>query len=294
MPKWRVLVNPAAGSRPIKLRGLRDSLSAADVDCFVEVGESIEEMEALIIGHADGLADGMALVGGDGTFNLAVNTLLTKTELDQPLLGIIPAGTGSDLIRTFGLPQDPIASVRHLVSGNEYTIDIAYVEGQWGKRYFANVAQIGAGAAAAESAPSFPRSLGKARYPLAFAGRLPRFPKANVVIETEKRRYESEALAVIMANAQFFAGGWNVAPRATLIDGVLDIQVINAAKAQAPVLVPKIIRGTHLKDRSVRRFQAARFSVEASEPWPLEADGDFVGNAPLSGEVVPAAVRLAI
>ena len=42
-----------------------------------------------------------------------------------------------------------------------------------------------------------------------------------MTIVTEKRTYESQALAVIMANAQFFAGGWNVAPRATLVDGVL-------------------------------------------------------------------------
>ena len=42
-------------------------------------------------------------------------------------------------------------------------------------------------------------------------------------VETERRTYESTALAVILANAQFFAGGWNVAPKATLVDGVLDI-----------------------------------------------------------------------
>ena len=294
MPRWRVLVNPAAGSRPVGLERLRESLSAERVDCQLEVGESIEHMKALIAAHGEGTADGLALVGGDGTFNLAINTLLGEQVHDKPLLAIIPAGTGSDLIRTFGLPQDMRSSVKHLATDDEYTIDLAYVEGHWGRRYFANVAQIGVGAAAAETASKLSRRLGKSRYPIAFAGRLPRFSKSHVVIETEKRRYESEALAVIMANAQFFAGGWNVAPRATLIDGVLDIQVFDASKTQAPVLVPKIIRGTHLRDRSVRRFQAARFSIESTETWPLEADGDFVGNAPVSGEVVPAAVRLAI
>jgi diacylglycerol kinase family enzyme len=117
---------------------------------------------------------------------------------------------------------------------------------------------------------------------------------ANVTITTERRTYESEALAVIMANAQFFAGGWNVAPRATLVDGILDIQIINASKTQAPVIVPKVIKGTHLGDPSVRRFTAAEFKIETDPTWPLEADGDLVGNTTVSGRVVPAAIHLKI
>ena len=294
MPKWKVLVNPAAGARPVAMNSLREALAAGNVDCTVELADGRAEMEALLIAHADGDEDGVAVVGGDGTFNFAINTLLTKTSIPTPLLALVPAGTGSDLIRTFGLPQDIASNVKHLATGNEYLIDVACLDGHWGRRYFANVAQVGAGAAAAQSAPKLNRRLGKARYPAAFAARLPRFPKCNVSVETERRTYESEALAVVMANAQFFAGGWNVAPRATLIDGVLDIQIFNAHKRQAPILVPKIIRGTHLKDRSVRRFQAARFSITTAMEWPLEADGDYVGNAPVAGEVLPAAVRLAI
>jgi diacylglycerol kinase family enzyme len=115
-----------------------------------------------------------------------------------------------------------------------------------------------------------------------------------VTVQTERRTYESEALAVIMANAQFFAGGWNVAPKATLVDGVLDMQIINCRKTRAPALVPKIVKGTHLTDRSVRRFSAATFTIETDVGWPLEADGDYIGNTPVSGRVLPAALRLKI
>lgn len=175
-----------------------------------------------------------------------------------------------------------------------YPIDVAILEGAWGSRYFVNVAQIGVGAAAAETAPRLNRRLGAMRYPLAFAARLPRFPAAMVRVETERRTYESKALAVIMANAQFFAGGWNVAPKATLVDGVLDIQVIDIRKRNAPALVPKVIKGTHLRDPAVRRFSAATFRMETNVVWPLEADGDYVGNTPVSGRVVPAALHLKI
>ena len=81
---------------------------------------------------------------------------------------------------------------------------------------------------------------------------------------------------------------------ATLVDGVLDIQVINATKTRAPAIVPKVIRGTHLRDPAVRRFSAAEFKIETDPTWPLEADGDLIGNTTVTGRVVPAAIRLKI
>lgn len=235
-----------------------------------------------------------AMVGGDGTVNLAVNELLAMGLGELPTIGVLPSGTGCDLLRTFALPQELGAAARHLSTEDTYDIDVVTLEGAWGLRYYVNVAQVGVGAAAAETAPHIARRFGSARYPMAFAYRLPRFPRANVKVTTERRTYESDALAVIMANAQFFAGGWNVAPRATLMDGVVDIQVISPRKTQAPALVPKVIRGTHLTERTVRRFSAAEFLVETDPTWPLEADGDLVGNTPVSGRVVPAAIRLKI
>jgi YegS/Rv2252/BmrU family lipid kinase len=276
------------------LTSVRDALDAANIDARIEVpttrSDAAEAIEAAAIEGSTHLA----LVGGDGTVNLAANVLLGLEGLEPPVIAVLPSGTGCDLLRTFGIPQDLGAAARHLATDDVYPIDVATLEGEWGTRYFVNVAQAGVGAAAAESALRLGRRWGVSRYPLAFAARLTRFPKAKVTIETERRTYESEALAVIMANAQFFAGGWNVAPRATLIDGVLDMQVFNLRKRNVPALVPRVIRGTHLADRAVRRFSAASFRIDTDIPWPVEADGDPVGNTPVAGRVVPAALRLKI
>lgn len=294
MARWTVLVNPEAGTRRMSVAHVDEALRAHGVDANLQVAEGVEQMTQAVLDHASSGAEGLAVVGGDGTMNFAVNVLLSKTDITEPLVACLPAGTGCDLIRTFGLPQDLTGAVKHLSTSEDYPIDVAYLEGKWGRRYFVNVAQTGVGAAAAETAHSWTRRLGKARYPLAFAARLARFPIANVTVETERRTYESSAIAVIFANAQFFAGGWNIAPRANLVDGVLDLQIFDAKKREAPALVPKIIKGTHLREASVRRTSVRRFSIESSERWPVEADGDYVGNAPVSGEVVPGAVRLKI
>lgn len=293
-PHWIVVVNPAAGRSPVSPDLVRAALDGAGVSYRMEVPRTKEESGEVLAGAARDGHIHFALAGGDGTVNHAANVLL-GLDLDvPPVIGVIPAGTGCDLIKTFGISQEMGEASKHLATDATYDIDVATLEGDWGLRYFVNVAQTGAGAAAAETAPRLTRKMGAARYPIAFGARLFRFPKAQITVRTERRTYESEALAVIMANAQFFAGGWNVAPKATLVDGVLDMQIIDAKKREAPALVPKVIKGTHLTDPAVRRFSAAEFTIETVPLWPVEADGDLVGNTTVSGRVVPAAIRLSI
>lgn len=294
MAKWKVVLNPVAGRASIPVTRVRAALDAAGVDADIEAPESRAEARAVVRSAAVSGVTHIAMAGGDGSVNLAANVLMGLSDVEPPVIGVLPAGTGCDLLRTFGMPQDLEGAARHLATDDEYPIDVGVLEGTWGRSYFVNVAQVGVGAAAAQTAPRFGRRLGASRYPLAFAVRLPGFPRARVTVETERRTYESDALAVIMANAQFFAGGWNVAPKATLVDGILDVQIIDCGKQRAPALVPKIIKGTHLTDPAVRRFKAATFAIETDVPWPLEADGDYIGNTPVTGRVVPAALRLKI
>lgn len=294
MPRWLALINPRAGRSAVDPSVVRSALEAAGVDGDVVVPSSREETTTLLVDEAAGGRTHFAVVGGDGTVNLAANALIPLGLDPAPVIGVLPGGTAGDLLRTFALPQDIATAARHLSTDRTYDIDVVALEGSWGSRYVVNVAQTGVGAAAAMTAALMSRRLGAVRYPIALALRLPRFPRARVRVVTERRTHESSALAVILANAQFFAGGWNVAPRATLIDGVVDIQIIDTTKRRAPALVPKVIRGTHLADPAVRRFSASRFSVETDRPWPVEADGDHLGNTPLRGRVLPAALRLKI
>jgi YegS/Rv2252/BmrU family lipid kinase len=289
-----VYVNRSAGRRAADPALIGDVLRDLGVDHAIHVPESRDETTTLIQSSAHHGARHFVVAGGDGTVNLAVNALMPLGLDERPVIGVLPVGTGCDLLRTFGMPQDMAGAARHLTSEHTYPMDVATLEGDWGKRYFVNVAQAGVGAAAAQTADRLGRKLGASRYPIAFAARLPAFPRASVTVTTERRTIEARALAVILANAQFFAGGWNVAPKATLVDGVLDVQIIDSPKTGAPALVPKIIKGTHLNDRSVRRVSAAEFSITSDPVWPVECDGDLVGNTPVTGRVIPAAITLKI
>jgi diacylglycerol kinase (ATP) len=292
-PGFVVLVNPAAGKRSIDTATIAAALDSHDIDHEIRVIDGPDEMRRQVVAV---IREGRRLViaGGDGTVGLTAEALVLEgLAADAPPVGILPLGSGCDLLRTFGIPQRLSEAAGHLVRPGEYRIDLGHLRADWGERIFVNIAQAGVGAAAAESARRLTRRLGPARYPLAFAGRFPRFRSAMVEIDGDVT-IRSTALAVIMANGQFFAGGWNVAPKAMLVDGELDVQVIDARKRQAPALVPRIIAGTHLRDRSVTRRTAGNFTVRTDVPWPVEADGDYCGTTPIDVSVIPAALTIKI
>lgn len=289
---WVVVVNPSAGRRPVLRERLERALGEAGVEAEVEMPPDLETMRKVVAEAA--AAERLAVVGGDGTANLAVNVLFEQDLGRLPVLGVIPAGSGCDLLRTFGIPQDLEGAVAHLRGDSVYEIDIGEVTGDWGLRRFVNVAQAGVGAAAAETSARLSRRFGSRRYLLAFGLRLPGFQGGEISLTTDRRDYHGTALAVIMANAQFFAGGWNIAPKAMLVDGAFDLQVIDVAKTEAPTLVPKVMKGLHLTHPGVRRIVASSFQLETRLPWPVEVDGDAIGNTPVHGRVLPAAIRLKI
>ena len=294
MPRWLVAVNRRAGRSSTSPGSIEEIVRSVGLDYEIAAPGTAQEMAATLVDAAGRGITHFALAGGDGTVSLAANALLPLGMGQPPVIGVLPVGTGCDLLRTFGLPQDVAEAARHLVTDDTYDIDVGLLDGEWGSRYFVNVAQAGVGAAAADTAARIPRGWGRVRYPLAFLGRLPGFPRTNITLTTEKRVVESEALAVIFANAQFFAGGWNVAPKAMLVDGRFDIQVFNCRKTQAPALVPKVIKGNHLADPAVRRLSAAEFTLVTEPTWPVESDGDLIGNTKVTGRVCRAAISLKI
>jgi diacylglycerol kinase (ATP) len=295
MPEpWLVLVNLNAGRKPIHPERVIRALTDAGVEFDMHIPESAAEMTEAIGSAASRGRWRLAVVGGDGTTSLAANAILTCEWSRRPVLGVLPGGTGGDLLRTFGLSHNLEEAAGHLVGDAVYPIDVGRLEGEWGTRYFVNVAQAGVGAAAAVTAERMSRSWGKGRYPLAFIRRLPGFPAAQLAVQMASRNHDGKGLAAIFANGQFFAGGWNVAPRSSLNDGRLDLQLIDCNKSYAFRLVPKIIKGVHLTDSAVRRYATESFELVTTPIWPIEADGDPVGNTPVSVSVVPGALDLKI
>lgn len=291
---WWAVVNPAAGKRSENAEErTRRVLALHRVDAEVRVSDSAHHADELV---SEGVAlghDRFIAVGGDGTVHLAVNALMRHHWAEPPTLAILPAGTGSDFIRTFGIPQDMEKAAARLDGDDTYQTDVGLAIGSWGERYFLNEVQAGVGAEAARRAARLTR-LGTSRYTLAFWLSLPAFPYAEVELRVGDKHHRGRAIDVVCANGQFFAGGMNIAPRATVVDGQADVQVFATAKSQALTVFPRVIKGMHLSHPTVRRFEGSEFSLETDPPWPVEADGEYLGTTPLRGHMIAGAIKFKI
>jgi len=293
---WWVIVNPAAGRPDESAEVVAKALERNGVPAELQLSESPEHVAEIVAeGHAEGIHR-FAGVGGDGTAHLLLNGLMRLDWGDRlPGLAILPAGSGSDFIRTFALPRTIDGAAKHLATDDWYTTDVLRVEGSFGTVYSLNAVEAGVGAAAVSMAAGMPRWVGERRYALAFWLTLPGFGWGLVDVEVDgRKRIEGKAIEIVVANGQFFGGGMNIAPRASAADGVADIQVFSGPRRKAFTVMPRVVRGMHMGHRNMTRLTGSEVVINVPEDWPIEADGEFLGRGSISVTVQPAAIEFKV
>lgn len=294
MSEWLVVVNPLAGRRGEIVDRTTRALAAFGLAAEVATPRGEPEVVDRIRREVAAGRDRFVAVGGDGTVNLVTGALMKHDWREPPTLGILPAGSGCDFVRTFGIAQRLEDAVAHLVGDDVYPADVGVLQGAWGERCFLNVAEAGVTAALVQTSMRLPRWMGFARYHVALLLAYPRFPSARIHLVADSHTYTGPALEVVFANAQFFGGGWNIAPKATVNDGLFDIQVFDVSKRDIPRIWLRARTGDHLQDQRIKRFRASRFTLETDPEWPVEADGEFFGKGPVSGRIMRAALNVKI
>ncbi len=286
------------------------------------VGEELPEIERQLIarnlgyrivetespGHASALArealEGgsrfLVAVGGDGTIQEVVNGMLEdgKPVAEDAVLGVVAAGSGSDFVRTFGLPGDSVKSVRHLQGDRLYPIDVIRAEYRGGDeamtRYVANVAECGLGAAVVARASRLPRWLGRSRYFWGFWLSLAPYRPSEVVVRVDRKEFSGMANNVVVANCQFYGGGMRISPRSYPGDGLLEAQISTGPKSEAFTLIPKIYRGEHVPHPHIKELRGRVIEVDGERSLPVEGDGEVLGTTPARFTVLPEAIALKI
>jgi diacylglycerol kinase (ATP) len=299
-----IIANPSAGrGRDDVLRRLHAALEERSIHADV--------VATAAPGHAGELArraveDGrrfLVAVGGDGTVNEVVNGLVDATtgrsHGNDPVLGVVGAGSGCDLLRTFGLDRSPEVLARHLSTAHTMPIDLGRVwfqdaDGQRRARLFVNVAEAGYGGSVMRLAARLPRALGAVRYPAAILGAVAGFRRVTTSVTVDGGTTEEAICNVLVANAQFYGGGLHVAPRALPSDGRLNVQTWGGRPIDVLRAQPELRTGRHLARPDVREWQSTTVEVTSERPLIVEADGEVLGVTPATFDVLPGALRLKV
>jgi YegS/Rv2252/BmrU family lipid kinase len=299
----KVIVNPAAGANTThhKWPGIQSLLKNSGLSFDFQFTEGR--------GHGIELAkeaagDGyryLVAVGGDGTIHEVANGILQTRNAKETSLGVICTGTGSDLARSVGISHDYTQACSSVTGQRRVVVDIGLVKyhkkGQACERYFVNSAGIGFDAtvvAATEQLPKFfggtiPYLTGLVR---SFLG----YRNKTVTMKIGDRAPEKlKVLSVVVANGRYFGGGMHIAPEAKLDDNLLDLVIVgDFGKVELLRIFPRVYKGTHLGYHKIRLEKDTSISIESPQKFLLHADGEILGEGPVSFSILPKALSLAI
>ena len=187
-------------------------------------------------------ARAIVCVGGDGTLSGIVGELAGK---DVPLL-IVPAGTGNDFARAFGLPRDPVQALCAQLHGERAHIDLGTVNG----KPFLNVSGSGFDVEVLRKTEELKAVYpGEKAYRKAVMAVLGRYKPMELELSIDGGAYEHRRVTIAeIANGQYFGGGMRVAPEAAHDDGLLDVvTVVPVWHGLIPLLLPLLILGIHTR-----------------------------------------------
>ena len=299
-----LIANPAAGrGRNAVLGRLRAALRDRGLEYEVRLTEAPGHATTLAREAAEAGRRFVVAVGGDGTVHEVVNGLVDaesgRARGEDLVLGVVSAGSGSDLARTFGLDRDPELLARHLDGEATMGFDLGRVRltGRDGRErtvLFHNIAEAGYGGLVTDLANRLPRWVGGTRYVLATLAAVSRFRLVPTTVTVDHTEVSEELSNVIVANGQFFGGGLRVAPRALPDDGRFNVQVWRGRPADVLRALPDLRVGMHLERDDVREWQSTTVRIDADQPLLIEADGEVLGTTPAEIDLLPTPLRIKI
>lgn len=284
-----LVVNPTAGAgRALAARqAVMDALRANG--WVVRPTVSRDANDAVRIAAEAAPDDVVVSLGGDGMHALVARGVAAGGACLAPL----PGGRGNDFVRALGLPLDPAQAALALAVGRERRIGL----GEAGGRTFLGVLSVGFSALASELAASS-RVRGPFAYHAAAVRALAHIAPQHyrLTVDGVSRDWSGYELAI--GHSGWYGGGLQVCPGADLTDDLLDVTAIGGHKWAFPRVIGGMFSGRHIRLATVRTCRVRQIDVAlAQEDAPgavrqVWADGDYLGELPITVRVRPYCVRL--
>lgn len=293
MKKAMIIMNPSSGKEKALeyVRKVEDTLRN-EVGYDVVVMETTQELDAtkFCISACEDEFDLVVSIGGDGTLHETINGLLDQKH--RPRLGVIPLGTVNDFARALHIPLNPDEAIRTLTSSKLRKVDMARINEQ----LFANVVAAGSLADTLSSVTSEEKSkLGAFAYFKEGVKELLGGSAAHLVIEHDNGKWEGPAPIFIAALTNSVGGFENLAPDASVDDGLLhgfivhDLNFFNTLTAGFSLLL-----GNLKEHKDVEYFTSRSIRVSSTEPVKTNVDGEPGPVLPIEMHILPAHVQVIV
>jgi diacylglycerol kinase (ATP) len=239
----------------------------------------------------------LAVAGGDGTINEAVNGLAARTD-GGPALAVVPLGTANVLAHELGLGFSAVAIARTMTAGRELQVRPGAAHGDGAQRCFSLMAGVGFDAkVVAGVSPLLKRRFGRGAYVWRSLVEARRYRPVRYEVEVDGVR--CEAASVIVSRSRHYAGPYVVAPGAALDDPLLHVCLFERWGRVHTLRFGIALLGGWLPRAAGYRVIAGRqvrvsVLADAGEAGrqPVQIDGDDALSLPVSIAVASGSVRL--
>ena len=303
---WMIIVNPKAG----RGRGLADwpvisnqMNRAGIVFTCVFTEHKYHAVELTVKALRDGYRR-LVAVGGDGTVHEVVNGIFHQKETSpsEVSLSVIPTGTGNDWVRMFGIPHTYGEAVQAMVEYRTVLQDVgsvSFVETRIPHiRYMANVAGLGFDARVNRIYNRLRDEgrKGKWLYLISTFRVLMGYRATRFKVEVDgKPFFDGKIFSATVGIGKYNGGGMIQMPYAEVNDGLLDMTLIRKASK-----IWMIRNFKHLFDGQIYQYpkvlhdQGRVIRIETWPSGPIEIDGEALGYAPFSFEILPQSLKVVV
>ena len=285
--RYDLIFNPAAGSGYakdviIRITSLLDSWHAEyKVHETVAPGNATEIARDLSF-----CSDNVIIaVGGDGTASEVAAGLAGTGAV----MGIIPAGTGNDFVKTVKIPKDPETAMRFMLDRPPRAIDTGTINGQ----FFLNVCGTGFDVTVLECAEEKKKKhRGLTPYLLGLLKAIRVFEPVDLTIEYDGHTEQNSFLVCSVANGKIIGGGIPICPAADAADGKLDLVMIRAVpRWKIPLYLPGLMLSRDLRFRITKHMTAERITVRGNA-LKFNIDGEIRRLGDAEFIICPASLKL--
>lgn len=238
--------------------------------------------------------------GGDGMVSEVASGIAGYGAVT---LGVIPAGTGNDFVRSFTCPK-LFTSLDAQMAGEPVSIDAIHYTGDDGlDAYALNILNMGFDCyvvACADRAKKLPLVASSFAYYVGILMAMVNKPglKGEISVDGEPFK-EFDLMFLLAANGRFYGGGYYPAPYALMQDGKIDLcRVKNVSRIELLRLLDSYKKGTFLIQPRIIEKEIAeyrrcdRFTVRFPKPTAVCGDGEITETVTLHAEICPAKIRL--
>jgi diacylglycerol kinase (ATP) len=231
-------------------------------------------------------AEKVAVAGGDGTVELAVQELAhTDTAL-----GILSQGTFNNFATTLRLHHNLPAALKTLKDGVVRAVDL----GKIGDRYFTESAGVGL---FADALALYGQGTNKnfLRGAYAFARLAVAFRPREITLTLDGEVHRESVALCEVANTYRIAQAAPIAPEADIADGLLDVVLFTDLKrSELPAYLRALRAQIHLGLPKTKTFRAREITLESARRRNVHADDEITGTTPVTITVQPGALKVLV